>query len=299
MTQSNDRRASVSILAGPILLGSLLATFGGGAPARAQTRDEIRQQQEQLYQQYQDGPGQPEAPPAATGDDGAYAGGGGMPAASGGGLTAQLLDRVTTLESEVRTLRGRVDELQQELGTSTAALNKQIGDLSFQVQQGSGGRAAAAAPDAGIPAAPVASPASPRAEAPRPDGAAPGPRLTPETALRQGNLALARHDYDGAEAAANLALHGPHAAEAQYLLAGAYAGQRNYQQAAVAYYGSYTKNPRGPMAPAALYHVGTSMAALGQTGAACEALGKLRGEFPSMHGGVASSAAGLSHRLHC
>ena len=280
---------------------ALLATGIAVAPfaAHAQTRDQIRERDDQLYQQNQSG-----APVAAPSDDAgapvapSYGGGSdqGGAAGTGGNLTAQLLDRVSTLESEVRSLRGRVDVLEQQLQTSTATLNKQIGDLGFQLQQnGAGGRAPAAAD--GIPAAPAAPPSA--AASPAPRAAAVAPRLTPESSLRAGNAALARHDYDTAAGDAQAALHGPHAADAQYLLGSAYAGQRNYQQAAVAYYGAYTRNPHGPMAPSALLHVGTSMTALGQTGAACEALGKLGAEFPGLHGGVATSATALRRRLHC
>ena len=281
MRQIFARRASV-----------LLAAFLTTAPlaAHAQSRDQIRERDEQLYQQNQTGA--PAASPSdETGAPVAPSYGGGDASGAGVNLTAQLLDRVSTLESEVRSLRGRVDVLEQQLQTSTATLNKQIGDLSFQLQQGGAARATAPVPADGIP--PPGAPPPARATA------AAAPRLTPESSLRAGNAALARRDYDTAASDAEAALHGPHAADAQYLLGGAYAGQRNYQQAAVAYYGAYTRNPHGPMAPSALLHVSTSMAALGQTGAACEALGKLGTEFPGLHGGVATSASALHRRLHC
>ena len=41
------------------------------------------------------------------------------------------------------------------------------------------------------------------------------------------------------------------------------------------------------------------MIALGQNGAACEALGKVRAEFPEARGNVARSEAVLRARAHC
>ncbi len=270
-----------------------------GGPARAQTRDEIRQQNEQLYQQYQSQPDQsqpgqsqpgqpalPSAEPFAPSYDGG-AGASPAPRSGAGGLTARLLDRVLQLEQQVRTLRGRVDQLERDQQTSTASLNKQLGDLSFQLQQGGA-----------HPAPPPASPSP----APAPPTTTRSPvRLTPETALRQGNLALARHDYPAAQEAARVALQGGrgiHGTDAEYLLAQSYAGQHNDQQAAVAFYDAYNRAPHGPLAPGALLHVSQSMASLGQTGAACEALAKLHAEFPAAHG-VTRAATGLHARLHC
>ena len=80
------------------------------------------------------------------------------PAASGGGndLTAELLQRVSTLEEQVRVLRGRVDELTTQQQTQQLAdlSSKQIGEPAFQAQ-----------PMQGRPMArrPPAAPRSPRA----------------------------------------------------------------------------------------------------------------------------------------
>lgn len=256
----------------------LLACVG---PAAAQTREQIREQNERLYQQYQQSPsdapsGDGVAPPlgGASGDD-AYVppprDGGSATGGPAGGLLAQLLDRVNRLEEQNRQLSGRVDELERELQTQTAALNKQIGDLGFAMQQG--GHPA----DAAMPAAPA-------------PAAAPPARAPAGKAVR--NVAPA-----GRTAAA--IPPGPRGAGAAYQLARSYAADGNYRQAAVTYYDAYNRQPRGPLAADALLHVSASMMALGQNGAACEALAKFRSEFPNPRPNIARTASALRARGHC
>ena len=264
------------------------------APAFAQTRDEIRQRDEQLYQQSQDQQSyaNPTAPP--LGGEGGEA----PPARSGSGLTAQLLDRVLTLEGQVRTLQGRVDELQNQLQTQTAGLSKQIGDLSFAVQQGGAHPAGSAAAPVG--AAPSFASPAPRVAAP--PAVAPVVHPTPEIALRQATAALAHHDYAGAADLARQAMNaggGVHASQAQYVLGQALAGQGNNGGAAAAYYTAYTRQPRGPFAADALLHVGSSLIATGDTNAACEALGQFRTSFPTARPGLLKQAAVLRTRARC
>lgn len=204
------------------------------------------------------------------------------------GLTPQLLDRVSTLEGQVRDLRGQVDQLTNQLQQQNAALSKQIGDLNFAIQQGHPG-AAGAAPAAVPEAVPAAAPRTPK-------------RRTPETALQQGNAALARRDYAGAQAAAREVLAGPRnprQADAQFLLAQSLAGQRQYQQAATAYYDVYSRGPRSGRAPDALLGTSASLLALGDKADACQALQKLHVEFPSPAPRVGKAAAAMRSRAGC
>lgn len=263
-----------------LLLVPLLLAVPFGVAA-AQTRDQIRQQNEQLYQQYQSGgPGDANAVAPPMGGDAAASspdmsppvGGGGAPA--GGNLVAQLLDRVSRLEEQNRELSGRVDELERNLQTATAGLTKQMGDLTFAMQQGHPGATAAGAGEGAAPAAP---------------GVAPTPSPSPRP----------MHAAPRAEAAPATPPSGPRGAGLAYKLANSYAAQGNYRQAALAYYDVYNRAPRGPLAPDALLHVSSSMLALGQNGAACEALAKMRAEFPAARGNVAHSAAALRVRAHC
>ena len=101
--------------------------------------------------------------------------------AGGSDLLAQLLTRVDALEDQVRQLRGRIDETQNQLQRQNDDLGKRIDDLAFQIspQGGQPGArpAASAAPSA------VRDRRRPRPSPPPPrPPAAPGPR-TPEAGV--------------------------------------------------------------------------------------------------------------------
>ena len=274
------------------LTAALLCASVLSRPAHAQldSREAISLQNQilELRHEIQQGSsaGAPVAPPIGAAPAETAPGGDAQAAA---GLTPQLLDRVSTLEGQVRDLRGQIDQLNNQVQQQNAALSKQIGDLGFAVQQGHGGTPAAPPEPAG-----AATP-TPQA-APRPE------RRTPENALQHGNAALARRDYAGAQADAREVLAGPRnprQVDGQFLLAQSFAGQRQYQQAATAYYDVYTRAPHSARAPDALLGVGASLLALGDKGDACQALQKLHVEFPSPAPRVRSAAATMSGRAGC
>ena len=333
------------------LAGMLLAAW----PAAAQlTREEIAlrnqiyelQQQVQTLQQQMAGQG-----------GGSYLGRqGNAPAQTGGSndIVAQLLARVQTLEEEVRTLRGRVDEVQNQLQQQSADLGKRIDDLTFQMQNGQtpgaapGEGAPQAVPGAPAGAAPgylpqgyapqgypgqgypgqgypgqgyapqVQTPGSPiplgpgqaLSPSPAPLGTTQAPppgqppvRRTPELAMQDGNLALARHDYPAAEAAAHEVLNNfrtsPRAYDAQYLLAEALAGERQYSQAAIAYDDTYNRNRKGARAPEALVGLAAALNAINEKRAACDTLAKLHAEFPQQRPEVRDAALSVQQRAGC
>ena len=212
------------------------------------------------------GAGRQNPPPAP-----AYA----PPSGTTADVVTQLLERVTRLEDEVRTLRGRIDEVANTMQQQNADLTKQIQDLNFKLENvPPPGKAAAAAP---VPSAPPA-PAPP---APAP----PGPkRRPPELALQEGNAALARRDYATAENDAREVLAGPRSprdTDAKFLLARALAGKRDYANAAVAYDDSYKAARTGPRAQDSLLGLAGSLATLGERRAACATLDQLKAEFPT------------------
>ena len=208
-------------------------------------------------------------------------GGGG----GGGQMSAELLDRVATLENEMRQLRGKVDELANSSRRQQENLAKQIDDLNFKLQNGGGSGSAS-------PAAATA-PSAPAAPARRP----------PELAVQEGNAALARRDYAAAEAAAREVLTGnarsPRATDAQFLLGQALTGKRDYQGAALAFDDAYNRARTGSRAPDALLGVANAMLALNERGAACASLDKLGREFPSVRGDVRQGATALRARASC
>jgi len=196
------------------------------------------------------------------------------PYAPPGGTTAdvvtQLLERVTRLEDEMRTLRGRIDEIGNATQQQSADLTKQIQDLNFKLGN---------TPPPSKTVAAVPAPSTPAAAPPS------GPkRRTPELALQEGNAALARRDYTTAETDAREVLAGPRSPrdnDAKFLLARALAGKRDYANAAVAYDDAYKGARTGPRAQDSLLGLAGSLATLGEKRAACATLDQLKAEFPN------------------
>jgi TolA-binding protein len=155
--------------------------------------------------------------------------------------------------------------------------------------------APAAPPPAALPpiAGPAAVPVAPPSNAPR----------TPERAIADGQAALGRGDFAGAEAAAREALRsrgiGPRQTDAQMLLAESLSGKRDFAGAALAFNEAYSRNRSGPRAPEALLGLAGSFNALGNRREACETLADLRSSFPNLRGALADRAATLRQRAAC
>ncbi len=218
----------------------------------------------------------------------------------GGELTAQLLQRVQALEDEMRRLRGRLDEQDNNLQQMHDDLSKQIADLQFRLQNGGAGAPPLA------PAAPSLAPSPGPGPQPSSLGTVPGApnlRRPPELAMQEGNAALARRDYAAAEAAAREVLaagrNAPRAADANFLLAQAMMGQRNYQAAAVSYDDAYNRSRTGSRAPEALLGLANALTGLDERPSACATLDKLHAEFPSLRPDVREAAAALRARNGC
>jgi TolA-binding protein len=130
---------------------------------------------------------------------------------------------------------------------------------------------------------------------------APAPR-TPEIAMQAGLAALGRRDYAAAEAAAREILargNSPRAYDAQFLLARALAGERNYQAAAVAFDDTYKRAQTGPHAPESLLGLANALISLNSNQAACGALERLRAEFPQARADLREEATALRRRAGC
>jgi len=275
--------------------GSALCLPGHAAHAQMDSREaidlqnqvaELRQELQMMQSAQQSGgqAQQPYVPPPSN-----YA----QPGAPGGGsdTAADLVVRVSGLEEQLRTLQGKVDDLTNQLQRQHDELGKQIGDLEFKLGQGGAGQPAGNGGGAslGNPVPPVPQPAAPA-------------RRTAEMALRDGNNALARHDYAAAAAAAREILdsgHGPRLTDAQFLLARAEGAQGQFKDSAADYYKAYSHAPRSPTAPMALLGVANSLMALNDKADACQALAKLGAEFPQASGVVKQNAAAARKRAGC
>jgi TolA-binding protein len=299
--------------------GLIVVMVSPGRPAQAQveSREGIALQNQILelrrqVQMLQDQPGRGGGSPTGLGR-------GGYPSPSGGGsdLVAQLLSRVDALEEQVRQLRGRVDETQNAVQRQGAELGKRIDDMAFQAQnpQSGGSPRPGPAPMQPPPLLPptmstpgnlaVLPPPTPLGGPPPGPPAQPGlpVRRTPELAMQEGNAALARRDYPAAEQAAREVLTGsrtsPRVYDAQFLLAEALLGQRQYSQAAIAYDDSYNRSRRGVHAPDALLGLANSLIAINEKKAACDTLTKLRAEYPAPRPDLRDAAIASAQRAGC
>jgi len=120
--------------------------------------------------------------------------------------------------------------------------------------------------------------------------------------MQEGNAALARRDYPAAEAAAKEVLANrtsPRAYDAQFLLAQALAGERQYPQAAVAYDDAYNRSRTGVHAEDARLGLAISLTAINEKKAACDVLARMPAEFPHARPDVAASIASASQKAGC
>jgi TolA-binding protein len=229
----------------------------------------------------------------------ASGGGGAAPSASDSGgsgpLVTQLLQRVSTLEDEVRTLTGNLQQLQNQVDTQNAQVTKQIGDITFQMQNGAG------TTHAGAGAA--ASDAAAAGEPPPPPGGAAVVAPTPEELMQRGVIALHQGNYQVSEGIARelLAKHraSPRAYDAQYLLAQSLQGEQRYQEAALAFDDAYNMNHKGSRAPNALLGLAMTLSSINQKAAACDTLRTLHAQFPTPPHYLVEPIASAHHRLGC
>ncbi len=222
---------------------------------------------------------------------------GGRPTPPGGApqseLVGTLLDRVSRLEEELRSLRGRAEQSEFRERSLQERLQKLEGDIDFRLQQIEGQRQGSATPPARPPtAATAAAPATAPAAAPR----------TPQRALADGQAALGRRDWNAAESAAReviAARDTARAGDAQILLGAALAGKRDFAGAAVAYDDAFRRSPQGSRAPEAMLGVAEALISLNNNRDACNQLNDLRTRFPALRGAVAERATDARRRAQC
>lgn len=225
-------------------------------------------------------------------------------------LVAGMLDRVSTLEDEVRRLRGRAEEAEFRNKQLSDQVEKLSGDIDYRLQQLEGG-GGARPPAGGAPVAPGRPPAPASGSLTPPPGAAPAPAAPPsaggaprpaERALSDGNAALGRRDYAEAEAAAREVIASRNTARAQdgqILLGQALLGKRDFQNAAIAFDDGYRRNRQSARAPEAMVGLANAFLGFGAKKEACATLGDLRNDFPRLSGPLVQQADATRRRGGC
>jgi TolA-binding protein len=233
------------------------------------------------------------AAPQPQGGGSSIFGGGaaGRPSGAQGELVQTLLERVSRVEEELRSVRGRAEQAEFRERQLRERVEKLEGDLDFRLQQLEGQRGAAPAAPAARPSAPAATPAAPA------NPAAPAAR-PPQRALSEGQAALGRRDFAGAEAAARevIASREPtRQVDAQLLLGDALLGKGDFAGAAIAYDDARRRNPQGSRAAEATIGIANAFIGLNNNRDACAVLADLR----NLSGPLTERANAARRRARC
>lgn len=245
-----------------------------------------------------------------------------------------LLTKVQQLESEIRNLTGRIEELGYRLQRTTSQLDKVQTDTDLRLQALEGGTTtgqsgagqSGTAPSSPSAPAPSGSPAtsgqtlgaSPRpfgqlsqAEAAQAGSGARSPAQQ-QAALPAGSVhqqyedafdMLVKHDYDRAEQAFDAFVKAhpddPLAGNAQYWLGETFYVRQRFQDAAVAFLEGYQRYPRSPKAADNLLKLGMALGQVGQQAEACTTFDRLRSEFPDAPTNIKRRLVQETDRLKC
>ena len=193
------------------------------------------------------------------------------------------LDRLNAIEAELQRLTSKSEELEFRVNRITVDGTNRIGDLEFRLcdleagcdigQLGDTPSLGGVDNGAGVPSA-----------APVPATGGPSVAIGERNDIERAQGALASGDFRGA--ADQLATFGttypgsPLSAEADYLRGEALEGLGEMTEAARAYLASFSGDATGPNAPDALFKLGASLGAIGQTQDACLTLAEVNVRFP-------------------
>ncbi len=277
------------------LLASLLILLPGLAAAQMESREGIALQNQilQLRQELEAlRRGGLAAPQPSGGGTSIFGGGGGArPSGAQGELVQTLLERVSRMEEELRSVRGRAEQAEFRERQLRERVEKLEGDLDFRLQQLEGQRGAA----------PAARPATPPAAQPSsqpPAQLSPPTSRPPQRALSEGQAALGRRDFAGAEAAARevIASREPtRQVDAHVLLGDALLGKGDFAGAAIAYDDARRRNPQGSRAAEATIGIANAFIGLNNNRDACAVLADLR----NLSGPLTERANAARRRARC
>lgn len=205
-----------------------------------------------------------------------------------GGLDAGVagntpLDRLNAIEAELQRLTSKTEQLEFRVNRITVDGTNRIGDLEFRLcelesncdigQLGDTPSLGGVDNGADVPA-------------PNLPPATGGPELAigEQTDFQRAQEALANRDFRGAldqlEAFGATYPGSPLAAQASYMRGMALEGLDRQTDAARAFLEAFSSDPTGTQAPVALYKLGASLGAIGQTQDACLTLAEVNVRFP-------------------
>ncbi|MFC0284187.1 tol-pal system protein YbgF [Camelimonas abortus] len=200
---------------------------------------------------------------------------------------ADLVVRVTQLEEQVRSLSGKVEQLQFENRRLAEQLRKFQQDVDFRLQEGRGG---------GAP--PQAAAAAPRGADP-----AQAPAASAGDGFERGRSQIQQGDYAGAEMSLRQFLNASpkdrRAAEAIYWLGESYYQRQRYSEAAEQFLKITTDYPKAARGPDALLKLGMSLARLDAKPEACATLAEVLRKYPNASAEVRAAVERERRRSKC
>ena len=309
--------AAALIMAAPLALPS---------PARSQDMRSLQERIERLQRDVDVLQRQ-----LARGGAPAPSSGGAAAPASGGSMSSDYIgraeDRFSALESELRSLTGKLEEMSHQISLTQQRLDKLVSDVDFRLsalEKGAAGAAPAASAEAGSPppaagqtlGAPQVAPGQQRLVLqPGPgaqQAAAPAqvqlPQGSPEAQYEfaMGVLRQAQREQtelSGAEQAwrAFIAANPSHrlTGAAQYWLGETFYARRDYQSAMATFAEGVQKYPRSDKAPDLLLKLGMSLGQLNRKAEACGTLGELEKRHPQALAAIKQAAQRERQRLAC
>jgi tol-pal system protein YbgF len=241
------------------------------------------------------------------------------PAASGGSAAlVQMEMRVSAIESQMREMNGRLEELGIRLNQMEKSLDRKMGDAEFRLKTlednqrgGAEGKAPGAAASAvpGVPPGtkPIAPMPAPGAQASAAPAASSAPMLlppgTPDEQFKFAFDFLKQNDYAQGEKAmrafADAHPNHPLTGNALFWLGQMYFVNKDYTKSAVSFAQSYEKFPDGSKAPESLQKLGVSLAQLNKKDEACTAFKQFQTQYPTAPVATKQSVQAESVRLGC
>ena len=216
--------------------------------------------------------------------------------ASGGISGTSALDRLNSIESELRRLTGKTEELEFRINSIVRDGTNRIGDLEFRLVELEGGDVSKLGDTSTLGGGDV-----PQGGATSGGTGETQLAVGEEADFRRASEALANRDFRAAAdlfAAFSQTYPGGPLASAALLGRGqALDGLGDTREAARAYLDAFSTNPNGDTAAEALFRLGSSLGALGQSSEACVTLGEVGTRFPASE--FVDDARDAMTRLNC
>ncbi len=195
-----------------------------------------------------------------------------------------LIDRLDAMESELRALTARTEELEGRVRRIVVDGTRQVGDLEFRLVELEGGDVSRLGETTTLGGEDAVA-GFPPAVGPPPGPAAGGELALGEEAAFEAALA-AQRSGDHATAAEGFARFletypgGALSAEAHYWRGEALAALGDWRAAARAFLDAFSGDPQGPRAADALWKLGVGLDRVGQREDACLTLAEVAPRFP-------------------